>query len=312
MADNPTWGIVATIKASGPDCLAFAAHHIALGAHRLYLYLDAPDGDLPDPDTQQRLKSHPKIRLVRCDERYWRQRNGKAPVKHQVRQTQNATHAYARKPEVDWLIHMDVDEFLWPENTVAAHLSALPASVFCARIRPDEQLSGDGTAFKRFIPKGPERAVITKALYPTYGQYLKGGFLSHVAGKLFVRTGSPDIAFRIHNVFQGDLMNPGETDLSDIALLHCHAKTWDDWLARFQYRLDKGAYRSDLAPAEKGGDTLHQLLTSVSETEGETGLRQFFEEVAADTPTLRDRLSKHGMLRLCDLDLTAKVQKHFG
>ena len=66
----------------------------------------------------------------------------KRPVKHQVRQTQNATFTYHRKAEVDWLAHIDVDEFLWPAEPLAPLLAALPADIPYARVRPIEALSG--------------------------------------------------------------------------------------------------------------------------------------------------------------------------
>ena len=34
------WGIVSTIKASEREILDFAAYHLELGAHRLYLYIN--------------------------------------------------------------------------------------------------------------------------------------------------------------------------------------------------------------------------------------------------------------------------------
>ena len=313
MESDVRWGLVATVKAPDDDVLAFAAHHIDLGAQRLYLYLDAPDADTPSAAAQSKLKAHPKVRVIPCTKAYWKQRSGKPPVKHQVRQSRNATHAYSRPAEVDWLIHIDVDEFLLPENgSIADHLAALPIHDFCARVRPDEQLSGDGTAYKRFIPAGPDRASRVAVLYPRFGALLKGGFLSHVAGKLFVRTGNTGIELRIHNAFQGALMNPGETDLVNVALLHRHATSWDDWRARFDYRLDKGAYRADLAPAQANGTTLHDALQKIVEGDGETGLQDFFDEVAADSPALRSRLAESGLLRICDLNLAAKIAKHFG
>ena len=44
---------------------------------------------------------------------------------------------------------------------------------------------------------------------------------------------------------------------------------------------------------------------------GEAGLRAFFNEVCADTPELRATLKAKGLLRLADLDLDAKVSRHF-
>ena len=300
------WGLVATIKAPAQDILRFAAYHLELGAHRLYIYLDAPD-----PATYAILKSHSKIRVTNCNNDYW-SRSGSRPAKHQVRQTRNATHAYNRRTEVDWLIHMDVDEFLWPDAPVANILANLPPRTYCARLRPIEALAGDGTLFKGFIPPGPERSATVARLYPTYGQYLRGGFLSHVAGKLFVRTGMANVTFKIHNVFCGDDMNPGHTELPAIELCHCHAKSWEDWIATYRYRLQKGSYRADLAGASAiGGTTLHDLFRQIETTDGQTGLRAFYDEVCADSPALMSALRNEGLLRHYKLDLDAKMTKHF-
>lgn len=303
------WGLVATIKAPAADILDFAAYHLDLGAHRLYLYLDAPN-----PQAFAPLKAHPKIRVTTCDDAHWRKLGISRPAKHQVRQTRNATHAYARRAEVDWLIHMDVDEFLRPDAPMAQVLAALPAQTQCARSRPIESLAGDGTAFKGFIRSGRDRAAIVERLYPQFGRHVKGGFLSHLAGKLFVRTGLGPLTVKIHNVFQGDEMNPGESELPTVALCHCHAKTWPDWIAAYRYRLEQGSYRAELAPnmpRESGGMSMHELLTRIEADAGEPGLRAFYDELCADTPQLRTRLQSEGLLRICDLDLKAKKRKHF-
>jgi len=307
------WGLVATIKAPATDILDFAAYHLDRGAHRLYLCLDEPN-----PQVFPILKAHPKIRVTTCDDSYWKRVGKKRPSKHQSRQTFNATRTYARKAEVDWLIHIDVDEFLWPDTPpdapIADILGALPDAIQCARIRPIESLSGDGTAFKGFVASGPDRAQITDRLYPQFGRHVKGGFLSHLAGKLFVRTGMGDLTVKIHNAFLGEDMNPNATELSDIALCHCHATSWDQWIAAYRFRLEKGSYRSELAPnapPEKGGMSIHEVLTAIEADSGEAGLRAFYDELCADTPELRARLDANGLLRLCDLQLAAKRRKHF-
>lgn len=303
------WGIVSTIKAPLPEILDFAAYHLDLGAHRLLLFLDDPQ-----PDTVAVLKAHPRIRVFACDDRHWRRLGIRRPAKHQVRQTANASFAYGRRVQVDWLIHMDVDEFLWPEASVADVLDGLPDETLCARVRPMEQIASDAAAFKAFIPPGPDREATVARLYPTYGAWVKGGFLSHVAGKLLVRTGLGPLTVRIHNVFRGDEMNPGETELDRIALCHAHAGNWDQWIAAYRYRLEQGAYRAELAPArprEKGGLTLHEALNLIEAEAGEAGLRAFFDEIAVATPEARARLEHEGLLRLCDLRLGEKRRKHF-
>jgi hypothetical protein len=300
------WGLVATILAPTPDILRFAAFHLDAGAHRLYIYLDDPNADAYGP-----LKAHPKIRVQKCDDAYWLKIGGKRPAKHQVRQSKNATHAYHRKTEIDWLIHMDVDEFIVSDQDVGTVLYDLADNKLCARLRPMEQLVGSGNTFKAFIPNGPNRIPTVQEIYPEFGKYVKGGFLSHIAGKLFVRTDQENMNLRIHNVFQGDLSNPQQVNLTNIDLAHCHAKPWKEWLESFNYRLDKGSYRSDLSPAIDGDLSLHDLFHNLLDTEGDAGLKRFYDEIAMDSPALQTRLKAHDLLRNANLDLDVKLARHF-
>ncbi|WP_120504758.1 glycosyltransferase family 2 protein [Sulfitobacter mediterraneus] len=304
-----TWGLSATILAPAAEILHFTAYHLEAGAHRLYLYLDDDN-----PAAFDALKAHPKVRVTHCDDSHWDRLGMKRPRKHQVRQSANATHAYQRAGDVDWLIHMDVDEFLVPQRPIADALSACPANQTIARIRPMEVLAGDGTAFKAFIPNGPDRAGTVRALYPTYGAYVKGGFLSHLAGKLFVRTGLPDVRVQIHNAFQNDEMLKGPEQHTDIDLAHLHAANWDAWIAAYRFRVAKGSYRAELAPnkpRDKGGLSMHELLTTVEAEDGEAGLRAFFDELCADTPQMRDKLAGFGLLKRANLGLKATLSTHF-
>lgn len=290
--------------------MRFCAHHLDLGAARLLLYLDDARAD-----QGAILSAHPAISVTLCDDAFWAKR-GRRPAKHQVRQTRNATQAYRRKAhDLEWLIHMDVDEFLWCDADIGGCLAGLPDTVQAARLRPAEALAGgDGTAYKAFIPPGPARRATVSRLYPEFGDHIKGGFLSHVAGKLFLRTGLPDLSVRIHNAFLPDDAKPDETDESRICLLHRHAKDWDTWIASYRYRLQSGSYRSDLSPAiprERGGMTLHELFSRIEAQDGEAALRAFYDTVCADTSDHRAALGAEGLLRLHDLDLDTKRARHF-
>ena len=304
-----TWGLVSTILAPTPEVLRFAAYHLEQGAHRLYIYLDAPN-----PETYAALKAHPKIRVQTCDAAWWEKRGGR-PDQHQVRQSKNASHAYRRKREVDWLGHIDVDEFLVSDGPVSDALGAVPADIKTARVRPMELLAdGDGTAYKKFLPQGPGRAELAQSLFPTFGQYLRAGFLSHASGKVFVRTGLQGVSLRIHKAFENGAEIPAATELTHIDLAHRHSQSWNSWLERYRYRLQHGAYRAQLDPKRQGQlDTmsLHALFTYLEQTQGQAGLRAFHNEVAADTPELRERLNAHGLLKIVALELDKAVKKHF-
>lgn len=313
---DPKWGIVSTIKAPLREIADFAAYHLDLGAHRLLIYLDDDN-----PAAYEHLSQHPKIRVELADEVHWRR--SRRPVKHQVRQTRNARHAYRRKArDLDWLAHIDVDEFLWPDKPLADQLAALPAACSCARVRPIEALSGEAiddippgqTCFKAMTRDRATRNRQTGAIYPTYGAQLNGGFLSHVAGKMFIRTGLDDVDIKIHNVIIGGTQNPGQEELTGTELCHMHAPSLSEWLARFAYRHAQGSYRPDLAPTrtrESGGLTMHELFGFILDNEGQAGLTAFYDEVCRATPDLRARLAEHGLLRCHALDLDAKRLKHF-
>lgn len=304
-----TWGLSATILAPARDILRFAGYHLEKGAHRLYIYLDDDNAE-----AFKALKAHPKIRVQICDAGHWKKLGRARHKRHQVRQTYNATHAYHRRAEVDWLIHMDVDEYLVTDQSVASILGALALDQTSARVRPMELLGGSDTAFKGFIPPNRKRQALVEQIYPNFGTHIKGGFLSHVAGKLFVRTGMADVTVKIHNAFQGDEMIPGAAELTEIELAHCHAKSWEAWRSAFAYRHKEGSYRSELKGAkapDQGGMNLHTLFAMILEDAGEDGLRQFYDEVIGDSPDMRARLEAHGLLRLVDLDLDTVAQKHF-
>lgn len=305
-----TWGIVSTILAPPRDVLNFVAYHLELGAHRIYILLDAENEQAFKP-----LKAHPKVRVQTCDEDWWKKRNRSRPKQHQTRQTANATQVYNRKSEVDWLAHIDVDEFLVSARPIAELLDQVPPATHVARVRPMELLAdGDGTAFKGYIAPGPTREKIVDQLFPTYGRYLRAGFLSHVGGKIFVRTGQPDITLRIHKAFSGDEELRPAFELTQADLAHCHAKSWDEWYVRFGYRLEHGAYRARLDPTrtgKPGAMSLNELFNFLQNEGGIESLRAFHDEVAADSPFLRGKLEEHGLLRIVDLDLNSAFKKHF-
>ncbi|SFO20527.1 Glycosyl transferase family 2 [Roseovarius lutimaris] len=318
MTKTPTWGVVATIKAPARDILSFAAHHLDLGAHRVHVYLDAPN-----EAAEAALRAHPKCRVILCDEGYWRRRRRKGrPDAHQPRQSLNATHCLNRRPQVDWLAHIDVDEFLLPDRPLSAQLAALPAETLSARARPIEALAPDPADppqdgqqwFKSCARFQGRRREETNDIYPTFGPHLNGGFVSHVAGKVFVRTGLENISLRIHNAFVDNVMDDRPVELAETRLCHLHAPSWEHWQSAYAYRLRHGSYREGLKAApmiDGAGLNMHALFSLLEADGGETALRRFFDEVCTATPDLRARLAAHGHLHSVALDLDRKRALHF-
>ncbi len=310
MQTATTWGLVSTIKAPEAAILDFAAHHLDIGAHRIHIYLDEDC-----PQARSALAAHPRCTVIVTDEAYWATRS-KRPEAHQTRQTVNATRAYRRRPDVDWLAHIDVDEFLSPSIPLAEQLAALPATARTARVRPVEALAPvpddiGATWFKACHLRQSPRNTQTEEIYPTFGALLNGGFLSHVAGKIFVRTGQEGLSLRIHNAFDDAGKIANEDELTQTLLCHFHAPSWQAWQQAYRYRLQSGSYRESLKGPPSLPMTMNTLFSAIEADGGESALRAFYDEVCTATPALRARLDAKGLLHRIDLDLDAKRARHF-
>jgi len=99
------WAICSTIKASAQNVLRFAAYQFDLKANRLNL-------DAPCPEAMAYLQAHPKIWIQDRSHEFWSPRNRRRPAEQQPRQSVNAPHSLRNKTQEDWLVHIDVDEFL--------------------------------------------------------------------------------------------------------------------------------------------------------------------------------------------------------
>jgi len=304
----PRWGIVSMVRGSTRDILGFVAYHLDLGADRIYIYLDEHDRR-----AFRTLRRHPQVSVRSCDDAFWQRRKREKPPKHQVRQTVHATYTY-NHTDLDWLAHIDLDEFLWPHAPIRDLLRAVPDEVHAVRVRPVEAMSCGEDLYKAFIPPSPERERLVASIYPNYGPFVLGGFLSHVQGKLFVRTGMKNLNYRIHNLFQNKELLPCKTELPQIELCHRHAPSWDHWMAHYRFRLERGSYQPGMVPnvrRDQGGLNMNELLSWIEAEGGEAGLRAFFDELSGADPQVRARLDKLGMILHRPLDIEAKLQKHF-
>jgi hypothetical protein len=303
-----TWGVVSMVRGPALDILRFAAHHLDLGADRLYLYLDEPN-----TEAQHQLEQHPKVQVTLCDDAFWLSRNRTRPGKHQVRQSTHASYTY-RKTDLDWLAHIDVDEFLWADAPIPELLETVPADIPAVRVRPIESIAEAENLYKAHIPKGPDREALVQALYPTYGAHVLGGFLSHVQGKLIVRTGLKKLSFRIHNLFQDKTLLPCKFELPGLELCHHHAPSWEHWFKHYRFRMERGSYKPGMSPnlpRDQGGVNKNELFSQIESARGVDGLRAFYAELSAADPDVRARLEAHGQIRHRPLHLDEKVAKHF-
>lgn len=298
------WAVVSTIKASANVIAPFVAHHLALGAAHMYLYLDAP----LRARALKRL-SHPKVSLITCDDTYW-QASGKARMdKHQQRQAFNATTCY-RSCAADWLAHIDVDEFLHSSGAITDQLARVSDTVDAVILPPAEEIAQSGdeadlffrrTYFDADCPKS-----VVDELYPTFGRYLRSGFISHTAGKTMARTGLSDVRFGVHLLKRGGQEVKAIERSKHMHVLHRHAPSLAAFEQHLEFRLSKGSYRNR-------DDTrlgLADIVEALIDEHGKAGIKVLFDEVIAARPEVLSTLQAHNMLIRTKLLTDASTPQH--
>lgn len=290
------WGICTTLKAPVPQVLAFVAHHLGLGAARIWLHFDDPEDPAADA-----VAGLPGVEVTRCDFGYWHGLMGRRPGKHQNRQSRNMQRVYALDA-LPWVAHIDVDEFLWPARPVAQVLAAAPADAPLIRMAPHEALHDPDLPDDIFTARhfraaltGRDRAADRARLFGDYAALLPEGVLSHSAGKCFFRGALRGMEPRLHGAFRwGERLRIDGFD-RDIALLHFHAQDPAAWKDRLAFRISRGAYQFNPPLAEWLARATPQEVDA------------FYTAVQQAKPETLALLRGMGALTTADLGLRAQV-----
>jgi hypothetical protein len=293
------WGIVTTVKAPPDQVLAFVAHHRALGPARIWVHFDDFDATGPEAEAAETLAGLAGVEAVRCTRPYWRALNGRRPKAHQYRQTLNLRRVYAGT-DLDWLLHIDHDEFLVADRPLGPILAAAGGPML--RVEPWDALHDPGAPedifagryFRRALRAGDDAAGLA-ALHGPYGGLLKKGMLGHSAGKCFFRTGIAGLEPAIHSAKLAGRQLKAGAFATGLALLHFHAEAPERWLDRLAYRIEQGAYRA-----------VPELQAFLREAAPEV-LSDFYMRTQVATPETLAGLERLGLLRRESLGLRDKL-----
>jgi hypothetical protein len=292
-----SWGLVSTIKAPEDKVLAFAAHHLSLGADHLWLYFDDPAAPIPEA-----LANHPRVNVTLCDDAHWTMVGKKRPPQHQNRQTHNARYTYRSKTTTDWIVHIDVDEFILTPRPIATILDETPAETIAMKLEPfeamhDPLLPDDIYTSREF--RGAlrhEHWPRRRAALGPYRKVIRDGMLSHTVGKVIYRTQVPGLLPRLHAVMVDKEFVPTPVWHPEMKLLHFHSQDRAAWLAALPFRMTKGAYQ--FRPE------LQAFLAEATPEE----IDKFYRRTQILPVDLRDELVKVGRVLIADLQLRKKVQ----
>ncbi|MGR3805423.1 glycosyltransferase family 2 protein [Marinibacterium profundimaris] len=119
----PRWGIASMVSEPEPLILAFVAHWLELGASRITLYFDTAA-----PAIGRRLERIPECEVIQCDAAFWGASPLDRPALKVHRQADNLNRSY-RESDLDWMVHVDADEFLVPDQPLAQILAGMPDDV---------------------------------------------------------------------------------------------------------------------------------------------------------------------------------------
>ncbi|KAB7614515.1 FkbM family methyltransferase [Amylibacter sp. SFDW26] len=312
---STTWATVTTLKETVNTTLNFVAHHLVMGADKIYLFFDDPNDAAIDI-----VSKNPKVHVVKCDEKYWASLEVPRPDAHQARQKANVRNCYGFA-ETDWLIHLDADEMVDADGVVVSkELSTVSDPV--VRLQPYELMYQPGGrannnfryVFKGAIPQTRQGRRIAEKVYTPFHECLSLGFLSHVEGKFFVKTGVPDLIMSIHGPYMEGVRNRGETAVN-MKLLHLHGGDFDEWMDHVKYRLEKGSYRpvnqKRIMRHQGIENTLGGVLQGLYDDRGDEGLKEFHQTVCTFGKSKRP-LRRVGAIYKTNLWLDEKREDMFG
>ncbi|WP_394197146.1 glycosyltransferase family 2 protein [Litoreibacter albidus] len=282
----PSWGVVGTMDEPPELVAAYAAHHLWSGASAVHIYLDRDN-----PRTRALLAPLKAVHVTVADKAYWRsEMDIKVPKTHQRRQTLNATHAY-NVTDVDYLIHLDADEFVHQVEPLGAELRRLQ------RMRPGHYLNIPN--LERVWLEGEPRDSIFSQNFRLPTKHLKGdfdalvldgagltrfGLTGHSEGKACSPTGY-DYVLGIHRPhFDTDRpwTFPGVKRSRSSVILHFDGMTRLHWVYK---RLRKAVFRK----LQAGQPITEQMQAQIDAIEAAGG-----DMAAANA--LHDRIKVHGVL----------------
>lgn len=290
---NGSWSVVSTIRAPEYQVNEFLEHYVGLGADRVYVFFDDPEFAAYDVK-----RFAGKVIAFVCDDSYWETVYKAPPMSHRVgrpdaveiRQGVNAL--FAREiMHSEWILHVDVDEFIYAKKNVREVLSVYPDVVFSVLLRTLEAVYEDvrspGEETKTiYFKKSVKQKELLKELYSD--ELLKcatNGLWGTIIGKSFIRK-HPEVKFMsVHWPMPVDSSLISNVPTYYIDLLHFEGQSYDLFKEKFKLRVFKNV-------AKHMPNTYKVRLDIIKreyESKGEAGMLEVYKDFYVMAP---DKLRK--------------------
>ncbi|EAQ14452.1 glycosyl transferase family 2 [Maritimibacter alkaliphilus HTCC2654] len=291
------WGVVATVREPIDLVLAFACHHLDMGAE-VTLFFDDPD----DPAAAV-LDGLDGVRVIRCDAAHWAALGwDRQPDIQTPRQNTNFRWAVAQGL-ADWLIHLDADEFLWAPEGVWHDVDAVGDADWLA-VPPWERVLalGDTGLFA-----GAFRSTVEGGLADVYGDDARFLEPKGMAGYASAKPMVP--AYMPHHVVTHRVMGPDgprpRRRAEKMRILHFEGLTPTHWAVKQLRYAVQSERRILMRPARYAA--LREIIAA--QDVRAAALERFDRTYRLSADTLAT-LSARGALHSVPFDIEGTVARH--
>lgn len=292
---NPSWGIVMTVREPAQLVLANVHFHLSQGASEIHVFLDEPE----DP-VGEILDGVIGCFVYRCDAAHWTKVNrGRRPPRQTRRQSVNATSVYT-KSNLDWLIHLDADEFVYQKRPLAEELAYAPRAPGFVALQVRERAYLDKSQSELFdgafrVPfEG--RDAMQVPLYGEMAPFLTKGVSGHSAGKSCVPVGR-DLRMSIHapRTQKGERIPPLHSASS--VLLHFDGLTRLHWIVKMM------RYATGTPEGLVGPHRMAQLAFLEEQCSGLSEVGEFHDMLKSVDAEQDKRMTALGLLEHLPFDI---------
>lgn len=303
---TPRWGTVCIVREPTDLLIAFAAYHLSVGAEQILLYFDTPDD--PAADILEQIGG---VFVTRCTDSFWKPLGG-PPLSLDDRQKVIVDHA-RKRAQVDWIAHIDADEFLHMPNGLHPSFAAMRERDHSWIKIPVAERVWLGTPDPGTLFGGAFRSPIEgsrKEVMEVYGTGLDFlfpmGTAGHPFGKPLGKVRAPEQVFEVHRVVSlaGDRLPACEA--RQVKLLHFEGLTPLHW----GRKILRKALEHRQSPLTIRRARLAMIESIVQAPDPGATVLEWYDRVHVLQAGVAERLRAHNALSEITLDIRSAIETH--